>query len=118
MVKEALRRLVRRVDDICVRRKLMVSYVLGFLVPIVTACVALSGMTAARIRRDSEQRIAAVVDVVRGQLYGNFRNVLQLVDLLHSDDVARTTLDERRFVRVFGVIPSEYRSMQTEESDG
>ena len=93
-------RLLHRLDDLSVRRKLMLSYALGFLLPLALVTLSTWVMLTAQARRADREQAEAVLRLVQNQLYSSLESTTRLSGLLGSDPLVNTTLDDWRIDRV------------------
>lgn len=100
MNRSILIRLLSRLDNIGVRTKLVISYFLGFVLPLIVVAVAAYSMLATQAARADEKRAQSIMDIIGSQLSGNFQSVSGLAGLLQNDELVRTMLDDWRIDKV------------------
>lgn len=100
MARTATRRVLQKLDNLSVRRKLILSYTLGFLLPLLLITSSMWVVLTTQARRGDERRAQTVLELVRSQLYGDLAATTRLVGLLASDSLVTTTLDDWRIDRV------------------
>ncbi|MFP4442666.1 MAG: sensor histidine kinase [Spirochaetia bacterium] len=87
-------------DNISVRKKLILSYILGFAVPLLIVGIATNGILIEQIRRSDENRATSVMHGLQSQLGEHFQTVNGLAGLLYNDDLIQTMLDDWRIKQV------------------
>ncbi len=100
MFKNFLDRLQTYLDDISVRKKLILSYVLGFAVPLLIVGIATNAILLEQVRRSDEKRAESVMQVLQSQLGEHFQTVTGLAGLLYNDDLIQTMLDDWKIRQV------------------
>ncbi len=100
MVRRALNRLFHRLDDLSVRSKLILSYVLGFLLPLTLISLAAWMILTTQARRADERQAQASLTLMQNQLSASLHATTRLAGLLSTDQQVRTALDDWRIDRV------------------
>lgn len=100
MVRRTARRLLNRLDDLSVRRKLILSYVLGFLLPLTLISLAAWMILTTQARRADERQAQASLTLIQNQLSASLHATTRLAGLLSTDQQVKTALDDWRIDRV------------------
>jgi two-component system sensor histidine kinase YesM len=100
MVRSIFGRLQTYLDNISVRKKLILSYVLGFAVPLLIVGIATNGILIEQMRRSDENRAVSVLHVLQSQLGEHFQTVNGLAGLLYNDELVQTMLDDWKIKQV------------------
>jgi two-component system sensor histidine kinase YesM len=93
-------RLQAYLDNVSVRKKLILSYVLGFAIPLLIVGIATNGILIEQMRRADENRAESVMHGLQSQLGEHFQTVNGLAGLLYNDDLVQTMLDDWRIKQV------------------
>lgn len=100
MVRKAHWWFLQKLDQLSVRRKLILSYVLGFILPLALVSVATWVILTAQARRADERQADATMTLIQNQLYQNLDAASRLAGLLGTDQLIKTALDDWRIDRV------------------
>jgi two-component system sensor histidine kinase YesM len=100
MLRTVGRKLISKLDDLSVRRKIVLSYALGFLLPLLLVSTVTWTILWRQAERSDRQQAASVLDLTRGQLASSLSASTSLADLLSNDTLISTALDDFRIDRL------------------
>ncbi|MFP4376044.1 MAG: histidine kinase [Spirochaetales bacterium] len=100
MRRELAFRLLKKLDNLSVRRKIVLSYVLGFVLPLLLVSTVTWTILRHQAASADRQQAAAALNLTRGQVAATLEAGTSLADLLSNDSLITTALDDYRIDRL------------------
>jgi len=100
MIHRFSNKIISFLDNISVRKKLILTYIIGFVLPLLMVGFATNQILIKQLKISEQQRGQAVLTVVKSQLSESFQSIYRLSGILYNDELIQTMLTDWKINQV------------------